>query len=158
MIQHHNCPYCGKALNGVLACKCEESQLKWMSPKEFKDKLIGVLPRHQKCKLEYIQIPQKTMLHNEIKPIYKSDLLSVARELPKIPNIDHEKLILDSYCEGNWKAVDLYIDFVHQLSKEIGITKPNKTRKQIITEKISNCTTKAISWLKSHLNNLNQAI
>ena len=98
------------------------------------------------------------MLHNEIKPIYKADLLSVARELPKIPNIDHEKLILDSYCEGGWKAVDLYIDFVHQLSKEIGITKPNKTRKQIITEKISNCTTKAISWLKSHLNNLNQAI
>ena len=98
------------------------------------------------------------MLHNEIKPIYKADLLSVARELPKIPNIDHEKLILDSYCEGGWVACDRYIDFVHQLSKEIGITKPNKTRKQIITEKISNCTTKAISWLKSHLNNLNQAI
>lgn len=98
------------------------------------------------------------MLHNEIKPIYKADLLSVARELPKIPNIDHEKLILDSYCEGNWKAVDLYIDFVHGLAKELGITKPNKSRKQIITEKISNCTTKVISWLKSHLNNLNQAI
>lgn len=141
----HNCLYCGTALNGVLACKCEKSKLKWMTTKEFNDKLFGVLP-------------QKTMLHNEIKPIYKSDLLSVARELPKIPNIDHEKLILDSYCEGNWKSVDRYIDFVHGLAKELGISKPNKTRKQIIIEKISNYTTKAISWLKSHLNNLNQAI
>lgn len=158
MVQHHTCLYCGKALNGVLACKCDKSKLKWMTPKEFNDKLIGVLPRHQKCKLEYIQIPPKPMLHNEIKPIYRQDLLSVARELPKIPNIDHEKLILDSYCEGGWSACDRYIDFVHGLAKELGITKPNKTRKQIIIEKISNYTTKAISWLKSHLNNLNQVI
>jgi len=95
---------------------------------------------------------------NKAVSILTAVVISVARELPKIPNIDHEKLILDSYCEGGWSACDRYIDFVHQLSKEIGITKPNKTRKQIIIEKISNYTTKAISWLKSHLNNLNKAI
>lgn len=97
--------------------------------------------------------------NNEIKPIYLQDLLSVARELPKIPNIDHEKLILDSYREGSWKAVDKYIDFALSLAKELNIEpKPNKSLQDKIRDFLILCTygtikslTGAYLWLQRNL-------
>lgn len=50
-----------------------------------------------------------------INPLHHQDLLYTARELPKIPNLDHEELVIKNYLEGGWILVDSYCEFVYEL-------------------------------------------
>lgn len=90
---------------------------------------------------------------HDIKPIYLQDLKYVAQSLPKIPHMNHEKLIIDSYLNGGWVKVDAYIEFVVELSKEMGIVKPNKSRWRTFTDKVAQYTKELT---KSLINAYNQ--
>jgi hypothetical protein len=119
-----NCLYCGKVQDGTQACGC-------YSPK-----------------IENYYNGYESTSTLTIKPIYMQDLLSVANQLPKIPNMNHEKLILDAYRNGGWKSADAYIEFVVELSKEMGVYKPNKSLYRKIMDFVADCTIKVILWIK----------
>lgn len=85
----------------------------------------------------------------KIKPIYLQDLISVAKSLPKISNMNHEKLIIDSYMNGKWEAVDKYVTFVNELSVELAKTKPNKSLYRKIMDLVTDYITEFKLYLKT---------
>jgi len=125
---HPNCLYCGKVQDSTQPCGCYSPKIyNWYEPTSTRYESTSTLT---------------------IKPIYMQDLLSVANQLPKIPNMNHEKLILDDYRNGGWKSADTYIEFVVELSKEMGVYKPNKSLYQKIMDFVADCTIKVILWIK----------
>jgi hypothetical protein len=123
MMTHPNCLYCGKVQDGTQSCGCYSPII------DYSNGYVSTLTRG-------------------IKPLYVQDLISVANQLPKIPHMNHERLILDAYRNGGWVKVDEYIDFVVELSKEMGISKPNKSLYRKIMDFVADCTIKVILWLK----------
>jgi hypothetical protein len=77
----------------------------------------------------------KPNLMRGINPLHHQDLLYTARELPKIPNLDHEELVIKNYLEGGWSLVEMYCEFVYELDKELN---PKKTIWQRIKEILQN--------------------
>lgn len=129
MLQHHNCLYCGKELKGIFMCGCDNSKLARSSS-------INLMPKHK------------------IKPLYKQDLIFLSKELPVIPNVNHEKLIMDSYIEGGWEAVVSYCDFVYALEREMGLSKPDRGIGRKIIDFVVKSATYLIRCLRNAYNHL----
>lgn len=91
----------------------------------------------------------------EIAPLIKQDLLYTAHQLPEINNIDHEKLLIDSYREGGWCAVERYVSFVYALYKELN---PKESRVEKINRLGDECTSLVRSLLIKAINRLKQLI
>jgi hypothetical protein len=116
---HHQCLYCGKPFK-TSSLTCD-------------------CPESQ---LKWTYTPK-------LKPIYLQDLISVAKSLPKISNMNHEKLIIDSYMNGKWEAVDKYVTFVNELSVELAKTKPNKSLYRKIMDLVTDYITEFKLYLKT---------
>lgn len=138
MKTHQQCLYCGREIEGTQVCGCDKSRINWMTPKEFNDKLIGVLP-NSKWRYEYTPKP-------DINPLFLQDLLFLAKELPKIEFLNHEEQVIANYKKGNWKAVGDYVLFVQQLH---AILYPNKPLYRKVLDYVADCFTKVKLYLKT---------
>jgi hypothetical protein len=63
--------------------------------------------------------------------------------------MNHEKLVIDSYMNGKWAAVDKYVTFVNELSVEMGINKPNKPLYRKILDLVADYITEFKLYLKT---------
>lgn len=145
MMQHHKCLYCGKDTDTGFNCYCPESRLTVTFPKES--------PLY-KYRFDYV--PPFNMTNKEIKPLYKQDLLSVARELPKMEGVDHEQRVLWHFGKGQWSAVDQYVDYVIKYHKLRPVLKPTQTRREKIIEFVRYYATEMGKWLTGLINRLKQ--
>jgi hypothetical protein len=92
----------------------------------------------------------------KIKPIYLQDLLSVARELPKMEGVNHEERVLWHFGKAQWKGVDDYVDYVQKYHKLRPVLKPIQTRREKIISFVRYYATQIGKWLIEAINRLKQ--
>jgi len=83
-----------------------------------------------------------------IKPLYLTDLMYLADQLPDLPYFDHRKNIIIAFQNGEWKLVDEYVDYVNRVHMELYVIKPNKSLREHVYQRVAYYTNRILTWFK----------